>query len=59
MCYLRRYMLFSRIIHGETVRNVEITYQEHEDAQKDSEPALRLKNSPTHLFTWKFFLLLS
>ena len=38
---------------GETVRNVEIRWQEHEDTQKDSEPAKHLKNNPTHSFTWK------
>ena len=32
---------------GETVRNVEIRWQEHEDTQKDSEPAKHLKNNPT------------
>ena len=31
---------------GETVRNVEIRWQEHEDTQKDSEPAKHLKNNP-------------
>ena len=38
---------------GETVRNIEISWQEHEDTQKDSEPAKYLQNSPTHSFTWK------
>ena len=41
---------------GETVRNVEIRWQEHEDTQKDSEPAKYLKNNPTHLSTWKVLL---
>ena len=41
---------------GETVRNIEINWQEHEDAQKDSEPAKHLKNNPTHSFTWKVLL---
>ena len=41
---------------GESVRNIEIKWQEHEDTQKDSETAKHLKNSPTHLFTWKFLL---
>ena len=41
---------------GETVRNVEIRWQEHEDTQKDSEPANYLKNNPTHSFTWKVVL---
>ena len=38
---------------GETVRNVEIWWQEHEDTQKDSELAKHLKNNPIHLFSWK------
>ena len=41
---------------GETVRNVEIRWQEHEDTQKYSEPAKILKNNPTHSFTWKVLL---
>ena len=34
----------------------EIRWQEHEDTQKDSEPAKHLKNNPTHSFTWKVLL---
>ena len=41
---------------GETVRNVEIRQQEHEDTQKDSEPVKHLKNNPTYSFTWKLLL---
>ena len=41
---------------GETVRNVEIRWQEHEDTQKDSEPAKHLKNNPTHSFIWNVLL---
>ena len=41
---------------GKTVRNVEIRWLEHEDTQKDSEPAKHLKNYPTHSFTWKVLL---
>ena len=41
---------------GETVRNVEIRWQEHDDTQKDSELAKHLKNDPTHSFTWKVLL---
>ena len=41
---------------GETVRNAEIRWQEHEDTQKDSKSANHLKNNPTHSFTWKVFL---
>ena len=40
----------------ETVRNVEIRWQEHEDTQKDLEPAKHLKINPTHSFTWKVLL---
>ena len=38
---------------GETVRNVEVRWQEQEDTQKDSEPAKHLKNNRTRSFTWK------
>ena len=41
---------------GETVRNGEIRWQEHEDTQKGSEPVKHLKNNPTHSFTWKVLL---
>ena len=41
---------------GETVRNVKIRWQEHEDIQKDSEPVKHLKNNSTHSFTWKILL---
>ena len=44
------------IYEGETVRTVEIRWQEHEDTQKDSEPAKHQKNNPTHSFTWKVLL---
>ena len=43
MCDLRRCMFLCD----------EIRCQEHEDTQKDSEPAKHLKNNPTHSFTWK------
>ena len=36
---------------GETVRNIEIRWQEYEDTQKDSEPAKHLKSNPTHSST--------
>ena len=41
---------------GETVRNIEIRWQQHKDTQKYSEPAKLLKNNPTHSFTWKVIL---
>ena len=44
---------------GETVRNIEIRWQELEDAQEDSEPTKHLKNKPTHSFIWKVLLLAS
>ena len=43
----------------EAVRNVKIRRQEHEDTQKNVEPAKHLKNNPTHSFTWKVLLLAS
>ena len=39
---------------GETVRNVENRWQEHEDTAKDLEPAKHFKNNPIHSFTGKF-----
>ena len=39
MCDLRRWMFLSRVILGETARNVETRWQEHENTQKDSQPA--------------------
>ena len=41
---------------GETVRNVEIRWQEHEDTQKHSEPAKHLKNNSARSFTGKVLL---
>ena len=41
---------------SETVKNVEIRWQGHEDTQKDSEPAKHLKNNSTHSFTWNVLL---
>ena len=41
---------------GETVRNAEIRWKEHEDTKKDSEPARHLKNNQAHSFTWKVLL---
>ena len=40
----------------ETVRNVEIRWQENEGTQKVLEPATYLKNNPTHSFIWKVLL---
>ena len=37
----------------DTIRNVEIRWQEHEDTQKDSKPAKHLKKNPTHSLTRK------
>ena len=38
---------------GETVRNVEIKWQEHEETQKDLESTKHFKNNPVHSFTGK------
>ena len=38
---------------GDTAKNVETRWQEHEDTQKDSEHAKHLKNIPSHSFSWK------
>ena len=41
---------------GETVRNFEIRWQEHEDTQNHSKPAKHLKNNSTRSFTGKVLL---
>ena len=41
---------------GETKRNVEVRWQEHNDPRGSSEPAKHLKENPTHTFTWKVFM---
>jgi len=38
---------------GETKRNVEVRWREHNDIRKDSEPAKHLRDNPTHQFEWK------
>ena len=38
---------------GETIRNVDIRWREHQDLRKDSEPAKHLGENPQHSFTWK------
>ena len=38
---------------GETVRNTETRWAEHEDTNHNSEPARHLKSNPLHKFTWK------
>jgi len=41
---------------GETVRNVETRWKEHQDVKKTSEPAKHLNENPDHLFEWKCLL---
>ena len=41
---------------GETKRNVAIRWKEHENPNKDSEPAKHLRTYPDHFFTWKILL---
>ena len=51
---LRSHMHLERIIYiGETRRNVEIQWKEHEDTYKDSELVNYLKSYSGHSFTWK------
>ena len=38
---------------GETKRNVELRWEEHENICKDSEPAKHLKEKLSHKFSWK------
>ena len=41
---------------GETKRNVEVRWSEHNDARKASEPSKHLYNNPTHSYTWKIIM---
>ena len=41
---------------GETKRNVETRWNEHENSNKDSEPAKNLRKFPDHKFNWKILL---
>ena len=41
---------------GETKRNVETRWNEHENPNKDSEPAKHLRKFPDHKFDWKILL---
>ena len=41
---------------GETKRNVELRWDEHNDARKSSEPAKHLFHHPTHSFTWSIIM---
>ena len=38
---------------GETGRNVTVTWDEHSDIAKNSEPAKHLNQFPEHRFNWK------
>ena len=38
---------------GETVRNVEVRWNEHNSLQGVSEPSRHLQNHPDHVFSWK------
>ena len=41
---------------GETKRNVEVRWSEHNDIRKDSEPAKHLKDNINHFFTWNILM---
>ena len=41
---------------GETKRNLELRWKEHNDPRKSSEPAKHLFHHPTHSFTWKVIM---
>ena len=38
---------------GETGRNIELQWEEHENISKDSDPAKHLKENLSHKFSWK------
>ena len=41
---------------GETKRNVEVRWAEHENPKGNSEPAKHLANNPSHSFSWRVLL---
>ena len=41
---------------GETKRNVEVRWQEHNDPRGNSELAKHLYQNPTHSFRWRVFM---
>ena len=41
---------------GETIRNVDIWWNEHEDIRKESEPAKHLRKNLNHKFKWETLL---
>ena len=41
---------------GETKRNVEVRWKEHDDPRGKSEPAKHLYESPTHSFSWRVLM---
>ena len=42
-----------RLYIGETIRNTDICYNEHESTTGKSEPAKHLADNKSHMFTWK------
>ena len=41
---------------GETIRNVDIRWNEHKDIRKESEPAKHLRENLNHKFKWETLL---
>ena len=41
---------------GETKRNVEVRWEEHEDPKGKSEPAKHLQQNPSHSFSWSVIM---
>ena len=41
---------------GETKRNTEVRWNEHNDPKGESEPAKHLYNNPSHEFSWSILL---
>ena len=46
----------SKTYIGETKRNVETRWNEHNNPNKNSEPAKHIRHNPDHHFTWKVIL---
>ena len=42
-----------KVVHWKTVRNVETRWAEHENINKDFEPAKHLRDNVDHTFAWK------
>ena len=61
MIYKKNALFLPKIINshtyiGETKRNVEVRWLEHEQLKGKSEPAKHLNKNPTHKFSWRVLM---